>query len=97
MTPKLEAAIAVFQSLSPTERQHLLQILTRDNLSANSPTDLKTLNIQFWQGIPLQQLRKTQTPRTVRNLEDFAADVWPEEDSIENFLTFLQQQRREAI
>jgi len=97
MTSKLEAAIAAIQLLSPTERQQLLQILTQEDLSANSPIDLKALSVQFWQGISLQQLRTTQTPITVRNLKDLAADFWPEEDSIENFLIFLRQQRREVI
>lgn len=97
MTPKLEAAIAAIQPLSPTERQQLLQILAQGDLSANSPTELKTLSIQFWQGIPLQQLRTTQTPMTVHNLKDLAADFWPTEDSIEDFLTFLRQQRQEVI
>lgn len=97
MTPKLEAAIAAIQPLSPTERRQLLQILMQDDLSANSPTDLKTLSMQFWQGISLQQLRTTQTPTIVHNLKDFAADFWPVEDSIEDFLSFLRQQRQEAI
>jgi hypothetical protein len=97
MTPKLEAAISAIQLLSPTERQQLLQILTQDDLFANSLTDLKTLSVQFWQGIPLQQLRTTQTPITVNNLKDLAADFWPVEDSIEEFLTFLREQRQEVI
>jgi hypothetical protein len=97
MTPQLKAAIAAIQPLSPTERQQLLQILTQGDLSANYPTDLKTLNIQFWQDIPLQQLRATQTPMTVYNLKDLAADFWPVEDSIDDFLTFLRQQRQEMI
>jgi hypothetical protein len=95
MTPRLEAAIGAIQPLSPTERQQLLQILTQDDLSATFQSDLKTLNAQFWQGIPLQQLRTTQAPVTVHNLKDLAADFWPEEDSIENLLTFLRQQRQE--
>ncbi len=97
MTPNLEAAIAAIQPLSLTERQQLLKILTQDDLSANSPIDLKLLTIQFWQGIPLQQLRTTQTPTTVHNLKDLAAGFWPEEDSIQDFLTFLRQHRREVI
>lgn len=97
MTPKLEAAIAAIQPLSPTERQQLLQILTQDKLAENSPTELKVLSAQFWQGISLQQLRTTQTPITVHNLKDLAADFWPKEDSIDDFLAFLRQQRQEVI
>jgi hypothetical protein len=97
MTPQLEAAIAAIQPLSPAERQQLLQILNQNNPSSNLQTDLKTLSNQFWQGTTLNQLFTNQTPTTIHNLKDLAADFWPEEDSIEEFLAFLQQQRQEAI
>lgn len=96
MTPQLEAAIAAIQSLSPTERQQLLQILAQSD-SSNSQTDLKTLSTQFQQGTTLQELLATQTPLTVHNLKDLAADFWPTEDSIEDFLAFLRQQRQKVI
>jgi hypothetical protein len=97
MTPQLETAIAAIQSLSPTERQHLLQILTQSDLSSTSQTDFQTLNTQFWQGTTLSQLLATQTPTTVHDLKDLAADFWAEEDSIDDFLTFLRQQRQAVI
>jgi hypothetical protein len=97
MTPQLKAAIAAIQPLSPIERQQLLQILIQSDSSSDSPTTLKALSVQFWQGITLQQLRATQTPTTVNNLKELAADFWPAEDSIEDFLTFLQQQRQAVI
>ena len=97
MTPKLEAALAAIQPLSPAERQQLLQILTQDQLAENSLAELKSLSLQFWQGTSLQQLRTTQTPATIHNLKDLAADFWPQEDSIEDFLAFLHQQRQEVI
>ncbi|BAY75981.1 hypothetical protein NIES25_24300 [Nostoc linckia NIES-25] len=97
MTPQFEAAIAAIQLLSSTERQELLQILTQSNLSSNSQSDLQNLSIQFSQGITLKQLLATHSPTTVDNLKNLAADFWPEEDSIDDFLTFLRQQRQEAI
>ncbi len=97
MTPQLQAAIAAIQPLSPTERQQLLQILTQSDLALNSQTDLKTLSAQFWHGTTLKQLLATQPPTTAHNLKALAADFWPEEDSIEDFLSFLRQQRQELI
>jgi hypothetical protein len=94
MSPQLEVAIAAIQSLSSTERQQLLQILIEGNSSSNSQTDLKMLSDQFCQGITLQQLLTSQTPTTVNNIKDLAADFWPQEDSIEDFLSFLQQERK---
>jgi hypothetical protein len=91
MTPQLEAAIAAIQPLSAIERQQLLEILLQ------SHPNLETLNDQFWQGTTIEELLTAQTPTTVQNLKDLAADFWPEEDSIEDFLTFLQQQRQAVI
>ena len=97
MTPRLEAAIAAIEPLSATERLQLLQILMQSGLTSNLSTELKALSLQFWQGISLQQLRITQTPAIVDNPNDLAVDFWPVEDSIEDFLTFLRQQRQKVI
>lgn len=95
MIPQLEVAVAAIQSLSPTERQQLLQILIQSDSTSKSQADLKALSTQFWQGTSLQQLRTTQTPTTVHSLKDLAADFWPAEDSIDDFLTFLREQRQD--
>ncbi len=95
MSPQLEAAIAAIQPLSPTERQQLLIILTRSDSDSNSQPTLKALSTKFRQGISLEQLRENQTPTTVHSLKDLAADFWPAEDSVEDFLAFLREQRRE--
>ncbi|MGC1246194.1 MAG: hypothetical protein WA865_08295 [Spirulinaceae cyanobacterium] len=97
MTPNLKAAITAIQTLSPVERQQLLQILNQDNVNPDPQADFVTLSAQFWQGVTLKQLFTNQTPKTVFNLKDLAVDFWPDEDSIENFLAFLKQQRQEAI
>ncbi|MDB9456475.1 hypothetical protein PN478_13745 [Dolichospermum circinale CS-534/05] len=97
MISRLENEIAPIQQLSAIERQQLLQIFTQSNSSSNSQTDLKNLNHQFWQDTTLKELLATQTPITVHNLKHLAADFWPEEDSIEDFLIFLRQQRQEVI
>ncbi|MEE3716930.1 hypothetical protein V2H45_09255 [Tumidithrix elongata RA019] len=97
MTPKLKAAIAAIQPLTPIERQQLLQILTQSDSSLNLQTDLKTLSTQFWQGNTLNQLLATQSPTIFNNPKDFVASFWPEEDSMDDFLNFLRQQRQEVI
>jgi hypothetical protein len=97
MTPQLEAAIAAIQPLSPTERQQLLQILIQGDPFSNLQINLKERSTQFWRGNTLQQLLATQSPTTVHNLKDLTADFLPEEDSIEDFFIFLQQQRQAAI
>ncbi len=97
MTPNLKAAIAAIKPLSPVERQQLLQILNQDIPNPDYQADLVNLSSQFWQGVTLKQLCTNQTPKTIFNIKDLAADFWIEEDSIEDFLVFLRQQRQEAI
>jgi hypothetical protein len=65
------------------------------NFASHSPTDFQMLSQQFWQGTSLEQLLVAQTARPFDTLE--APDFWPEEDSIEDFLIFWQQQRRSAL
>lgn len=93
MTPQLEAAIAAIQALSPTERQQILQILAQHESPPSSQIDLKTLSNQFWQDTSLSQLLASQTPTTMHDLKELTADFWPEDDTIEDFLAFLHQQR----
>jgi hypothetical protein len=95
MTPQLETAIAAIQPLSRIEREELIQILSQND-TARPQADLKMLNQQFWGDHTIAELRATQNPTIVDNLKTLAADFWPEEDSIEDFLVFLQQQRQEV-
>ncbi|HEY9631348.1 MAG TPA: hypothetical protein V6C84_29000 [Coleofasciculaceae cyanobacterium] len=67
------------------------------NTKSTPQTALKALNTQFWQDTKLNQLLATQSPTTVDDLNNLTADFWPEEDGIEDFLTFLRQQRQEVI
>ena len=96
MTSHLEAAIAAIQPLSPAERHQLLQILIQSDSSSATQTEFRTLSTQFWHGTTLKQLLATQTPTPVHDIKDLAANFWPEEDSIDDFLTFLRQQRQEV-
>ncbi len=94
MTPQLTDAIAAIKTLSPLERQQLVQILIQSDSDLNSQTDLKNLSNQFLQGISLTQLLAIKTPPTIDNIKDISTNCWPPEDSIEDFLAFLKQQRQ---
>jgi hypothetical protein len=90
MTPQLEAAIAAIQPLSSTERIQVLNLLLE-------PTALAQQNTTFWEGQTIAQLQSAQKTSPIEHLKDLTADFWPEEDSIENFLSFLQTQRQETF
>ena len=96
MSPQLEKAIEAIQPLSTTERQQLLQILTQSNFEKESNQDFAISTAQFWRGTSLEEILAVQSPKTIQNLKDFAADFWPEDESIEDFLTFVRQQRQES-
>jgi hypothetical protein len=93
MTPQLEAAIVAIQPLSTFERQQLITILIQPPISLT----LESLNAAFWQRMTIAQLQATQKTTPIQQIRDLAADFWPEEESIEDFLTFLKTQRQETI
>lgn len=97
LTLQLEAAIAPIQPLSFTERQQLIETLLQSDLCYNTATELRKLSTQFWEGTMLNQPLATKSYASVHNIKDLVADFWPEEDSIDDFLTFLRQQRQEVI
>ncbi|NJN61941.1 MAG: hypothetical protein HC795_10760 [Coleofasciculaceae cyanobacterium RL_1_1] len=97
MTPQLQAAIATIEPLNAIKRQHLLQILLHSHTPATQDSiDLETQSRQFWDGIPLQQLRTTQTPAMCYPDRD-SRDFWPETETIDDFLTFLDRQRHQSV
>ncbi len=98
MTPQLENAIAAIQPLSPSERQQLIQVLIQTPIQESSNAeDIRRLSDQFWQGTSLNDLLATQKPTTLKDLISIAGEFWPEEDSIDEFLDFLKQQRQGFI
>lgn len=92
MTPQLEAAIAATKPLDQSERQQLIQILIADTQSDSSELNLQILSTQFWQGTSIGKLRSDQMPSTF-DRQASVVDFWPEEDTDQEFLDFLRQQR----
>ncbi len=92
MTPQLEAAIAAIQPLSVFERQQVINLL----LKSVDKTNLSQQSNAFWQDQTIAQLKTAQKIVPIASLKDLVADFWTEEDSIEDFLTFLQTQRQET-
>jgi len=95
MTPQLENAIAAIQPLSPTERGQLLQLLAQENANLNQSRPLNALSAQFWQGETIEEIVSRQNPITFSKETHLQANFWPEDESDEDFLHFLRQQRRE--
>lgn len=92
MTPQLESAIAAIEPLSILERQQVLDLL----LKSVDKTNLSQQSTAFWQDQTIVQLKTAQKIAPIDSIKDLVADFWTEEDSTEDFLTFLQTQRQET-
>lgn len=98
MTPQLQKAIsqrsasrgAGIQSLSAQEKRQLLQILSE---TVNKYDDLEQQDYLFWQKTSLEDLIKTQKTPIIQDIKTLVGDYW-EEDSIDEFLSFLKEQRQ---
>ena len=94
MTVKLKTLINDARALPPQEQLKLIGALTQ-SLQYSYDKHLKTTD--FWQPKSLDQLIEKQQPVTINDLSDLAGDFWPEDDSIDDFLEFLEQERKEDL
>ena len=90
MTPKLQEALENIQSLSPGEQHQLLQILSA---TVNKSDYLEKQNQLFWQETSLDNLISSKKTPIIEDIKTLVGDYWGE-DSIEEFLSFLREQRQ---
>ncbi|TVP69428.1 MAG: hypothetical protein EA342_03455 [Leptolyngbya sp. LCM1.Bin17] len=91
MSAKLKQAIQIAQSLTPMERLQLLQTLSE---LVQESDRLGTQNQVFWNPKPIHELLQEQKVPVIENLNSLAVDFWQKGESEEDFLAFLQQQRK---
>ncbi|MGL5941868.1 MAG: hypothetical protein ACRC2S_16130 [Waterburya sp.] len=70
----------------------ILQPVTTENKSVNDKS-LETQNQLFWQGESIKNLVEIQQTPIVKDIKMLAGDYWGD-DSSEDFLTFLKEQRQ---
>jgi hypothetical protein len=70
----------------------ILQSTTIENKFLNGKS-LETQNRLFWQVESIENLVATQQPSIVKDIKMLAGDYW-QDDSSEDFLTFLKEQRQ---
>jgi hypothetical protein len=92
MTPKLQTLIDTAQELSPLEQVELIQavsqLLYRHYQKILPSTD-------FWQPLTLEQIVQTQQVPPVSDVSALQADFWPKEESADDFIEYVYQQRAE--
>lgn len=89
MTIKVEALLEEAKQLSPLEQLDLIRGLSESLQESYRDAEIQVGTVED-NAIP-STVRRT-TP--ARNLEDYAADFWPEDESVEEFNNFVRKQRQ---
>jgi hypothetical protein len=85
MTAKLQTLIAEIQELSLPEQWELIQ-----NIKTFAQEDV-------WKSTSLEEIIASQGVLPITNIEDLAGNFWPENESADDFITYIYQQRREDL
>ena len=91
MSPQLRAIISKAKGLSPEEQIELINAISQS--LQNKLPEAK----EFWQSRSLQELYKKQPVQVFQNIDDFASDFWPKEESTDEFIEFIWKQRHEDL
>ena len=90
MTAQLQQAIQMVRSLSPNEQAELLQVLAE---MVQKSSLLQKQNQEFWHARSIEQLIQEQQPPVIQDLTSLDTDFWDSDEPVDEFLTFLRQQR----
>ena len=92
MTVKLQTLLEEIQELSPSEQLELIHIISF-TLSRHSQ---KTFSKQdVWTTKTLEEIVASQQVAPITNIDELAGDFWPEDESVNDFITYIYQQRQE--
>ncbi|MGD9099314.1 MAG: hypothetical protein PVF45_02460 [Anaerolineae bacterium] len=90
---KLQTLIDAAQELSPLEQLSLISAVTQF-LHRNYSQQMET-EVDFWEPKTLEQHIQAQQTQPVKDIADLKADFWPEEESADDFIEYIYQQRQE--
>lgn len=92
MTAKLQTLLAEIQELAPPEQWELIQTISFVLSRQSQKTFVRKDN---WRSSSLEEIIVSQRVLPMTNFEDFGGDFWPENESADDFITYIYQQRRE--
>ena len=84
MTTKLHALIEAAQELSPLEQVELISAISQ---LLHQHYQQPFFKADFWKPKTLEQLLQDQQVRPMTTLEELRVDFWPEQESIDDFIT----------
>jgi hypothetical protein len=89
---RLESIIEAVQELSPIEQLDLIsmvsQLLSKDYPHLDSVSD-------FWKPRTLDEISYAQGTQPVTQLADLRGSFWPDDESADDLIDYVYQQRRE--
>ncbi|NET55137.1 MAG: hypothetical protein F6K47_02725 [Symploca sp. SIO2E6] len=96
MKPQLQQAIDLAQSLSFIEQLELLKAVSNivQRADVQQVDLLKMQNQDFWKTRSIKDLVEEQQPPKITDLSLLSIDFWVREEPIDEFLSFLHQQRQ---
>ena len=92
MSPKLQSIIDAAQELSPLEQLQLIEAVSEFlqlKYQITRPT------VDFWNSQSVEDLVRAQNTQPVTNITDLAANFWPEQETADDIIEYLYQQRQE--
>ena len=92
MTANLQTLIHSAQQLTPVEQIELINAVSRllyQHYQQGSPVT------DFWQTMPIEQIVASQQTQPASDISALKADFWPDDESADDFIEFVQQQRQE--
>lgn len=92
MTPKLQNLIEAAQELSPLEKIELIQAVSQ-LLSEHYQRELPATD--FWQPRSIEQIAQAQSVPPVEDISTLRVDFWPEDESADDVIDYIYQQRAE--
>jgi hypothetical protein len=90
MNSQLQQAIQIVRSLSSTEQLQLLQVLS---VIVKKTDFFEEQNKYFLESRSIDELIEEQQPPIVSDISSLGVDFWDSDESNDEFLSFLYQQR----
>lgn len=91
MTVQLQQVLTDARTLSAREKLELLQAISQD---LQQIYDLSEGATQFWNPRSLAEIVALQATPIVMNIDNLAADFWPEDETADDINDYIAAQRR---
>lgn len=93
MSANLQTLIHSTEQLTPADQVELINVISS---LLYRHYQQETLSADFWQPQPLESIVASQQTQPVSDISALKADFWPVEESADDFIEFVGQQRHHA-